>query len=302
MGTTIRHITGEQQLMLEMINRGRMDPLAEAARFGIDLDQGLEPGTIQAEPMQALAWNDDLWDAAIAHSDWMLEADVFSHTGEGGSAPTDWIRKAGYDLDGSWSTGENLAYYGTSGDLDLEVAMRAHYDGLFMSPGHRVNTLNAGFREIGISQETGIFTRDGNGLHASMVTENFGLSGAGIFLTGVAYDDADEDRFYGMGEGARGTRIEVGGAAATSAMAGGYTLELGALEGPTLVRATHEGKVLRALVDLGESNVKLDLVDGERLESSANLVLGRGGCGWSAVGRGGSRPARQRGGKRPLGQ
>lgn len=35
-----------EQLMLELINRARAAPGAEAARLGIDLNQGLDPGTI----------------------------------------------------------------------------------------------------------------------------------------------------------------------------------------------------------------------------------------------------------------
>lgn len=276
MGMTTSQITGEQQLMLELINRGRMDPLAEAERFGIDLNQGLAAGTIQDAPMQVLGWNDALWASSIVHSLWMLDADVFSHTGEGGSTPTERIRAAAYALEGSWSTGENLAYYGTTGPVDAEVAMREHYKGLFLSPGHRVNTLDDAFREIGISQEFGVFTSDGTNFNASMVTENFGLSGTSTFLTGVAYGDADGDRFYGVGEGARGVRFSVDGAAVSTAMAGGYTLDLGALSGPTLVRATQDGRTLTALVELGDGNVKLDLVNGERFESSADLKLGQG--------------------------
>lgn len=35
-----------EQYLLELINRARADPGAEAARLGISLNQGLSPGTI----------------------------------------------------------------------------------------------------------------------------------------------------------------------------------------------------------------------------------------------------------------
>ena len=44
--------------MLELINRARMYPAAEAARLGIALNQGLAPGTISTAPKQVLAMND----------------------------------------------------------------------------------------------------------------------------------------------------------------------------------------------------------------------------------------------------
>ena len=39
--------TALEQMLLELINRARLDPAAEAARFGIDLNEGLAPGTIK---------------------------------------------------------------------------------------------------------------------------------------------------------------------------------------------------------------------------------------------------------------
>ena len=34
----------EEQLVIELINRARANPAAEAARLGIDLNEGLQPG------------------------------------------------------------------------------------------------------------------------------------------------------------------------------------------------------------------------------------------------------------------
>ena len=38
--------TALDQYLIELINRARMDPTAEAARLGIDLNQGLSQGQI----------------------------------------------------------------------------------------------------------------------------------------------------------------------------------------------------------------------------------------------------------------
>lgn len=36
-------ISAAEQLLIELINRARLDPLAEAQRLGIDLNAGLAP-------------------------------------------------------------------------------------------------------------------------------------------------------------------------------------------------------------------------------------------------------------------
>src|SRR6188474_103953 len=56
-----------EQLLVELINRARSDPAAEAARYGIDLNLGLPPGTITTAPKQPLAPHQALVNAAGAH-------------------------------------------------------------------------------------------------------------------------------------------------------------------------------------------------------------------------------------------
>lgn len=89
--------------MLELINRARLDPQAEAARFGISLNNGLAEGTISSAPKAPLAFNSDLNESAAGHSSWMLAADVFSHTGSGGSNSATRMKNAGYVFTGSWA-------------------------------------------------------------------------------------------------------------------------------------------------------------------------------------------------------
>ena len=131
------------QLMLELLNRARLDPVAEAALHGIDLNDGLEPGTIPPDPVPPLAFDERLISAAIDHTEWMLATNTFSHLGAGGSEFWQRIEAAGYL---PWLTvGENLAWRGTSGSLGdatvLAFAHQLHAD-LFVSPGHRENLLD----------------------------------------------------------------------------------------------------------------------------------------------------------------
>src|SRR5690349_7486538 len=97
--------TAYEQYFLELVNRARLDPAGEAARFGMGLNDGLAAGTISATPKQPLASNPALLDAADAHSAWTLATDTFSHTGANGSSPGDRMGAAGYAFSGSWSWG-----------------------------------------------------------------------------------------------------------------------------------------------------------------------------------------------------
>jgi len=58
-------------------------------------------------------------------------------------------------------------------------------------------------REVGLGLEVG----DYGGREGAFVTEDFARSGSGVFLTGVAFDDQDGDRFYDVGEGLGGLTL-----------------------------------------------------------------------------------------------
>lgn len=255
-------ISAYEQYMLELINRARANPAAEAARLGIDLNAGLPAGTISAAAKQPLAFNAALADAAEDHSAWMLNTDTFSHTGSGGSAPGARMKAAGYQFTGSWSWGENIAISSGSGMAIATATVDRQENGLFNSAGHRENLLGAGFREVGI----GITSGDYHGAAAVTTTQDFARSGSLPFLTGVAFADRDGDRFYDPGEGLGG--ISVDARSSTGAVthtttweAGGYQMALpagsytltfsgGGLEQPVVRQAT-----------LGSLNVKVDLID-----------------------------------------
>src|ERR1044071_3698983 len=103
----------EEQFQLEMINRARMDPNAEAARLSqetktsFDMNSGLAAGTITSAPKQVLAGNNTLASVAENHSSMILangkldqDPNVVTrpnpHEGVGDGTPLDRISKAGY--------------------------------------------------------------------------------------------------------------------------------------------------------------------------------------------------------------
>lgn len=246
-----------EQLMIELINRARADPVAEAGRFGIGLDDGRVGPPLGDAGRQPLAPNAALLAAARGHAAWMIAADVFSHTGEDGSTPTQRAAAAGYAA----PVGENIAFQGTTATLEITADLvRAQHEGLFRSPGHRENMLFAAYREIGAGQATGAFAFDGEVYDTSMFTVNMGAPRRGAFLTGVVIDDHNGDGFYDPGEGVGGVRVTAkgqGGVAETeTAPAGGYALALA--PGAWVVTFEREGRVRAVEIEMASQNVKRD--------------------------------------------
>lgn len=205
--------TAHEQYFLELTNRARATPVDEAARFGIDLNEGLSAGTISANPKQPLALNPYLIDAARDHSAWMLDTDTFSHSGAGGSGPGDRMEAAGYVFTGSSTWGENLAWSGTTGTVNATVTVERLHRNLFVDEGiagrgHRTNMLSGSFREAGSGVEIGLFTTGTGDYNAVMAAMDFARSGSDLFLTGVAYTDAiTDDDFYTPAEGMSGVVV-----------------------------------------------------------------------------------------------
>lgn len=273
-------ISAAEQYLLELINRARLDPLSEAERYNLSLNVGLPVGTISGTAREVLAPNPFLEQAAESHSDWMLAVDVFAHEGVGGSDPGDRMTAAGFTFTGGWSWRENLAWSGTTGTLDLAAAIEGHHEGLYRSAGHRNNTFAEDIREIGIAQVAGAFTNNGTTFNASMLTLNFARSGGDYFLTGVTYTDSDGDGFYDIGEGTGGVIFSAEGASVQTAAAGGYSLVLRPDAAVEVTVSDGSGQLASLFVDLGDGNVKLDVVTGAggaktlALSGSATLVSG----------------------------
>ncbi|KIC30952.1 MULTISPECIES: CAP domain-containing protein [unclassified Leisingera] len=117
-------------------------------------------------------------DSAEDHSEWMLQADVFSHTGSGGSSAGDRMKDAGFVFSGSWTWAENIAWQSERGAPGLADDVIDLHNSLMNSPGHRANILNANVEVIGIGIEQGNF----KGWDAVMVTQNFAKTSAELQL------------------------------------------------------------------------------------------------------------------------
>ena len=88
----------------------------------------------------ALTWNDQLAEAALAHSQDMATKNYFDHTSLNGENPGVRINRTGY-VASTW--GENIAAgYGT-----VEQAIQGWID----SPGHCANIMNGSFTEFAVA-------------------------------------------------------------------------------------------------------------------------------------------------------
>ena len=214
--------TNYEQYMLELINAARANPSAEAARLGIELNQGLTSGTISPQAKPPLTFHPKLIAAARGHSDWMISSGIFSHTGVGNTSPTQRAALVGYNF----PVAENIGYQSTSGSPDYLSMTRAVHDSLVVSPSHRRNLMTSTHAVVGLGIRPGLF----GGFNAFMATQNFS-SGAetedsGPFLLGVAYSDNNGNGAYDVGEGSAAIRVDTSFRThyAVTSASGGYAI------------------------------------------------------------------------------
>lgn len=255
-----------EQLTLERINRARLMPGREAERYGIAVDEGI-PGQIDSTPKQPVAMNSTLRLAARAHSEDMLNQDYFAHRNLLGQGPGDRISTAGY----AWSTvGENLAWNGTTGTIDLHQTTEQQHENLFVDReiegrGHRITMLHPALREVGISIVRGNFTSNGIEYTDSLMqTQEYATSAnSPTFVLGVVYDDLNRNGEYDLGEGRPNATVRLNSLTRTTNLGGGYVF---AVDSPgDYVLTFPSGSQLSLTIEAGDPNIKVDSVDGARV-------------------------------------
>ena len=246
-------LSAEEQLIVELVNRARLQPVEEQSISGDVLARASN-----ADPDQPLAVLETLSNAARAHSQDMDDRNFFDHVNPDGQGPTARANEEGY----GGGVGENIAVRASSWtNFDQQERVIDLHEGLWESDGHQNNLLGDNWNVMGAGYDYGShFGYDGG----TFVTEKFGNDGD-TYLTGVVIDDEDGDEFYDMGEGQGGVHItafdgETAFATATWA-AGGYTLALP----PGTYRVVFEGGELdqpyETEVTIGNENVKLDVIE-----------------------------------------
>jgi len=253
----------EEQDLMEELNRARANPTQAASDAGLgDLNEGIAPGSISAAPKHPLVFHPALLKSSRKHSRWMMENDIFWHTGANGSSPFDRMRAAGYPFSGA---GENIAF---SGGI-FRGAGRV-FNGMWMASttGHRQSMLNPAWIEVGLGiwpvasddpPPTPSYFANFYG------TENFAFRSPSQapFVTGVVYEDKNANGLYDMGEGVGGVSIvpDSGKYYAVTSRSGGYAVPIPA--GTTPLGVTFGGAISDYWMQVqrkSSSNVKLDLI------------------------------------------
>src|SRR5436190_9299297 len=288
--------TAQEQLFLEYVNETRLDPLGNAARYitsyggtarsaDPDIDSALRffgvsgQALLQAftalTPVAPLAWSETLANAAQGHNAAMIAGDEQSHQLPGEPDLGARATAAGYNYT---NLGENVFAFADNplqGHAGFMVDWGNGPNGMQSPAGHRDNIMNGAYREIGVAvtAETNAATSVG----PLVVTEDLGRrSGAGAYVTGVAYNDTDGNDFYSVGEGLGSLNVSVSGAGAVASYAsGGYSL-FSSLTGARTVTLSGGGLAgpVNVVLNLAAGGaVKLDVVSGTELKTSASAVV-----------------------------
>lgn len=263
--------TNEETYSLELLNRFRLDPKAEAeliapggqkAGDGRGGGRGVDYKMFYTEmlaltPAPPLVMNLNLLDAARKHSHYMIKNSL-THVevaGNPGFVAADFgerCKLAGYH---GGAMGENcfrdardplhghngfIIDYGDGGE-----------GGMQKGRGHRMNMIKASAREIGLSA----LPHSGR----ISITHNFGSGKNARFAGGVVYRDKNKNGFYDIGEGVGGVKISIlnDKQETITWKSGGYALSLNGKGALTLVATLGDSKFTGNYL-AGDENIKFD--------------------------------------------
>ena len=302
--------SAEEAYLLELLNEARLDPLASANRFitsyipltspdaqitgameyfGVDGSALLEAFS-SLSAAGPLAWNDKLASAARLHNGALIEADEQSHQVDGEPPLGLRLTNAGYE----WSiAGENVyafalnllythAGFMVDWGYDQEDYDGQHIrsefatigDGMQDEAGHRYTIMNPNFLEVGIAVTYENLSSTEVG--PMVATQNFAAPAATAsyyYVTGVAYNDTNNNRFFDPNEGIAGLQVNVRLGGVKSNEAGSYNLAV--FPGPTtitLAQAGLDGPVT-VTANIVSENLKLDVVNGDTLVTSGSVTV-----------------------------
>lgn len=290
-----------EQEMLELLNRFRsnpegeldellsshpspltaFDPDVQVAIDFFDVDGAVLESQFQGlNPAPPLAWNEALATAGFNHNQLMIQHDLQSHQlpGEDGLLERD--VEAGYIWEFSVRVGENVFAYSHSviyGHAAFVIDWGHGPNGIQDPAGHRINMLDQGFQEVGISivEEN----NPGTTVGPLVISQEFGRRGnyGNPAVLGVAFDDLNGDGFYNAGEGLAGVTIELTGDngtfTTTSLSAGGYQVKVPAGTYTATASGGGLGGTVREFnVSVGGSNVKVDFEAADVIDVATHTI------------------------------
>jgi hypothetical protein len=250
-------VSADAQEFVYQLNWARHDPHAYS------LQQGLGVDLSDVDPSHPLAINSELGVSAKFHADELAEHNYFAHQSNvTGDWPNKMARDAGYDLPDHWPDDSNQVESLAAGTLYDRAAKAV--DALIIDEGvpgvgHRLQLLAIGDFYRG-NQEIGVgFAANNQSTYTHYWAAHLARTGDGDnFLTGVVYDDVNQNNRYDAGEGIAGTTVEVGAQSVTTNEAGGWSII--AADGSHVVRVVDAiaGINSVAVVDMSSVNVEVD--------------------------------------------
>lgn len=198
-----------QVYYLNRLNIIREDPAKYADSLGIDLNEGLDPGTLSADPKPPMRLESLLTSMSDAHSQEMLDLDYYSHDSPNTGGTGDRFDDSLYNY---IAYGENLGIVPTDSVLSEYYTADLMLDALFIDEGvvgrgHRITMLNPAYRDFGVGHKVGEWS---GSVNTHILTMLFGLSyDSTLNALGFVFEDLDSDGYFDIGEGLSGIEIEV---------------------------------------------------------------------------------------------
>lgn len=261
--------TPEETLLLELLNRARADPAAEAERIAAaraDLSWGskIDWEKFRAElaavpPAPPLVFDPLVLRAARHHRDYLdandpSEASVSGHVeepGRPGFTGTDLVerfRAVGLPPYGAENVSYEADLWAAHASLVVDYSNRTP-DGMQPERGHRRNDFSPGLSGFGVAV--------GSAETQTPVTWDFAYP-SGRRLGGVAYLDANGNRFYDPGEGIGGALVTAGDRETRTCPSGAFWLDVP--ETAFAVRIRVGDLDFSSEVPAGKENAKRDAV------------------------------------------
>jgi uncharacterized protein YkwD len=259
--------TGVEQQFLERLNDARANPAAYGQSIGLDLSG--------VAPSQPLAFNTALIQSSRDHSTDMSVNNYFDHTGSDGSSPFQRMSAAGYPWVGAW---ESIAAGPSSPEATLRVLI---VDAGIPDQGHRCQLLSIG-PPYSSEQEIGVgIVLNGSGSYRNYYTIDSGnTADANPFLTGVAYNDLNNNGVYDNGEGLAGVTVNATGPGGTYQTttwgSGGYSLRV--QPGTYTVTVSGGGLATRTqTVTVGAQNYRFNILANQTPPAAPTGLVATGG-------------------------
>ena len=270
------HPDGQEQQMVWLMNRARSNPHAEGVWLANSDDPDIAGGRdyfgVNKTTLQnafdsyatkpPAAFDNRLYSAAKAHSDYMISIDQQTHSGQSTR-----LAASGFSCN-AW-TGIVFAYAdnGLNAHAAFNIDWGGSNGGMQEPPGHRyaIMSISGDYTNAGLavvyenngSTDVGPYVTTGNLCHASNVSNHYNQ-----FIVGTVWKDLDWDGMYDTNEGLGGVTVtpDAGTYFAITSNSGGYAIPITMAAGNHPVTFSGSGINDVKSVSIGSVSVLLDYI------------------------------------------